>query len=65
MYEIALHQAADQTYLDVGARLLDVASNAQRIFAAQEAAEKRRILNFVISNDVEERHPHPGVASTV
>lgn len=48
--EIALHQVADQSYLDVGARLLDVASNAQRMFAAKEAAEKRRILNFVISN---------------
>ncbi|WP_083850402.1 recombinase family protein [Rhodovulum sp. PH10] len=48
--EISLHQAADQSYLELGARLLDVASNSQRLFERQEPSEKRRVLNFVLSN---------------
>ena len=30
--------------------LLDLARNAQRLFAKQEPREKRRLLNFVLSN---------------
>ncbi len=48
--DIALHQGADQSYLDEGARLLDLASNAGRLFSRQEPADKRRLLNFVLSN---------------
>ena len=50
--EITWHQAADQSYLEEGARLVDLAHNAQRLFAKQEAREKRRLLNFVLSNSV-------------
>jgi hypothetical protein len=31
-------------------RLLELARNAQRLFAKQEPREKRRLLNFVLSN---------------
>jgi site-specific DNA recombinase len=48
--EITLHQAADQSYLEEGARLLDFASHATKLFKKQEPAEKRRVLNFVLSN---------------
>lgn len=48
--EIAWHQAADQSYLEEGMRLLSLARNAARLFAAQEPREKRRMLNFVLSN---------------
>src|SRR5262249_4144048 len=48
--EIALHQVADQSYLEEGARLLDLASNAHHLFRRQEGFEKRRILIFVLSN---------------
>ena len=50
MREIALHQSADQSYLEEGVRLLELAHGAQRLFAKQEAREKRRLLNFVLSN---------------
>ena len=48
--EIERHQNADKSYLDEGVALLDLARNAQRLFAKQEPREKRRLLNFVLSN---------------
>jgi site-specific DNA recombinase len=48
--EIERHQNADKSYLDEGVQLLDLARNAQRLFAKQEPREKRRLLNFVLSN---------------
>jgi hypothetical protein len=48
--EIGWHQSADQAYLGEGARLLELAQNAKRLFAKQEPREKRRLLNFVLSN---------------
>ena len=48
--EIERHQNADKSYTDEGVALLDLARNAQRLFAKQEPREKRRLLNFVLSN---------------
>ncbi len=48
--EIGRHQNADKSYKDEGVALLDLARNAQRLFAKQEPREKRRLLNFVLSN---------------
>ena len=48
--EIERHQNADKSYLDEGVALLELARNAQRLFAKQEPREKRRLLNFVLSN---------------
>ena len=48
--EIERHQNADKSYLDKAVALLDLARNAQRLFAAQEPREKRRLLNFLLSN---------------
>src|SRR5436190_7511877 len=48
--EIERHQNADKSYLDEGVALLDLARNAQRLFSTQEPREKRRLLNFVLSN---------------
>ena len=48
--EIARHQTADRTYLDGGARLIELAHGARRLFAKQEPKEQRRLLNFVLSN---------------
>jgi hypothetical protein len=36
--------------MDEGVQLLELARNAQRLFAKQEPREKRRLLNFVLSN---------------
>ena len=55
MQEITLHQAADQCYLDEGVRLLELAHSSQRLFAKQEPNEKRRLLNFVLSNSTWKR----------
>ena len=48
--DIEQHQGADQSYLDEGVQLLELARNAQRLFAKQEAKEKRRLLGFLVSN---------------
>jgi hypothetical protein len=50
--EIARHQAADRSYLEEGAKLIELAHGAQRLFAKQEAQEQRRLLNFVLSNSI-------------
>ncbi len=44
------HQDANQTYLNEGIRLLELAQKAGRLFRQQSAAEKRRLLGFVLSN---------------
>ena len=48
--EIDRHQNADKSYLDEGVQLLELARNAQRLFERQEPRQKRRLLNFVLSN---------------
>jgi site-specific DNA recombinase len=47
--EIERHQNADNSYLDEGVALLELARNAQRLFAKQEPREKRRLLSFLLS----------------
>jgi site-specific DNA recombinase len=48
--EIERLQAADRSYMDEGVQLLELARNAQKLFEQQEPREKRRLLNFVLSN---------------
>jgi site-specific DNA recombinase len=36
--------------MDEGVRVLELARNAQALFERQSAREKRRLLNFVLSN---------------
>jgi site-specific DNA recombinase len=48
--EVARHEAAEQSYMDEGVKILELARNAQRLFERQEPREKRRLLNFVLSN---------------
>ena len=36
--------------MDEGVRILELARNAQRLFERQEPRQKRRLLNFVLSN---------------
>jgi site-specific DNA recombinase len=48
--EISSHQSAEQSYMDEGVTLLTIARDAQRLFQKQAPAEKRRLLNFVLSN---------------
>lgn len=48
--EIARHQAADRSYLDEGARLIEVAQGAKRLFVKQKPEAQRKLLDFVLSN---------------
>jgi hypothetical protein len=48
--EIERHQTADQSYLEEGVRILELAQNALRLFENQQPREKRRLLNFLVSN---------------
>ena len=44
------HQAANQTYLEEGIRILELSRRAYELFVKQEPREKRRLLNFLLSN---------------
>jgi site-specific DNA recombinase len=50
MRAIESHQAADQTYLEEGIRLFELGCRAHELFQKQEPREKRRLLDFVLSN---------------
>ena len=48
--DIERHQEAEQSYMDEGVRILELVRDAQSLFERQPAREKRRLLNFVLSN---------------
>jgi hypothetical protein len=48
--DIERHQVADRSYLEDGVRLIELSQNAQRLFEKQDSREKRRLLNFLVSN---------------
>jgi site-specific DNA recombinase len=48
--EIGRHEAAEQSYMGEGIQLLELARNAQHLFERHDAREKRRLLDFVLSN---------------
>jgi site-specific DNA recombinase len=48
--EVARHENAEQSYMDEGVQILELARNAQKLFERQQPREKRRLLNFVLSN---------------
>ena len=50
MSTITAQGSADRSYLDEGVRLIELAHGASRLFAKQGPLEKRRLLNFVLSN---------------
>jgi len=44
------HERANQSYMEEGIALLDLANRAVELFEKQPAGEKRRLLDFVLSN---------------
>ncbi|MGC9998751.1 MAG: recombinase family protein [Bryobacteraceae bacterium] len=48
--EIDGHQAANESYMEAGIRILELSRSMHRLFAKQPAEEKRRLLDFVVSN---------------
>lgn len=50
MRDVASHQTANRTYIDEGVHLLRLVQLAPQLFEKQEPAEKRQLLNFLLSN---------------
>ena len=50
--DVETHQTANQTYIEEGVQLLELAHRAHELFESQENLEKRRLLNFLLSNCV-------------
>jgi len=48
--KIEKHQNANHAYLEEGARILELAQHAVILYEKQDMPEKRRLLNFVLSN---------------
>ena len=48
--EIERHGAAEESYMEDGVRLLELARNARQLFARQAPGEKKRLLNLLLSN---------------
>jgi hypothetical protein len=48
--DIDRHETAEQSYMEEGVQILELARNAQRLFERQEPRQKRRLLNFLLSN---------------
>jgi site-specific DNA recombinase len=44
------HQNANKNYIGEGVKLLELAQNSYKLFVQQDPAEKRRLLNFLVSN---------------
>lgn len=71
--DIERHRTADDSYMDQGSQILNLAQNAHRLFAARPAKEKRSLLNFLLSNctwkrgslTVEFKEPFDMLAETV
>jgi hypothetical protein len=47
---IEAHENANKSYIDLGLQLLEIASRADELFEKQDPAEKRRFLDFLVSN---------------
>ncbi len=50
MDSIAEHQQANESYISEGVMHLELANRASELFECQPASEKRRLLDFVLSN---------------
>jgi site-specific DNA recombinase len=48
--EVECLQSAEKSYVDAGVRILELARHPQELFERQRPREKRRLLNFILSN---------------
>jgi site-specific DNA recombinase len=72
-HDMTRHLEASSSYLDEGVALLTLARKARQLFESAEGNEKRRLLNFVLSNCVwqhgelraEYRQPFDMLADTI
>jgi site-specific DNA recombinase len=50
--KIEKHQSANKSYLDEGIRILELSQQAVKLYEKQEMKERRKILNFLLSNSI-------------
>jgi len=50
MRDLEAHQTANRSYIKEGVQLLELAHAAPFMFESQPPAEKRKLLNFILSN---------------
>lgn len=50
--EIEVHESADRSYMEEGLALLELAGRAVVLYEKQTPDERRRLLNFVLSNSI-------------
>lgn len=50
--QIEAHKKADQSYMEKGIQLLELAQRSVILYEKQEMREKRKILNFAVSNSI-------------
>jgi hypothetical protein len=50
MRDLGAHQTANRSYIEEGVQLLELAHNAHVLFESQPPGEKRKLLDFVLSN---------------
>jgi site-specific DNA recombinase len=50
MRDLEAHRAANRSYIDEGIQLLDLSRRAHSLFESQPPSEKRKLLDFVVSN---------------
>ena len=50
MRDMDAHQSANQGYVEEGVKLLQLAQRAHELFENQPPSEKRKLLDFVLSN---------------
>ncbi len=50
MRDIEAHQSANQSYIEEGIKLLELAHRAHQLFESQPAIGKRKLLDFLLSN---------------
>jgi hypothetical protein len=48
--DLGAHQTANRSYAEEGVQLLELAQRAHVLFESQPATEKRKLLDFVLSN---------------
>jgi DNA invertase Pin-like site-specific DNA recombinase len=48
--DVEAHQTANRSYIEEGVQLLELAHNAPVLFESQPPVEKRKLLDFVLSN---------------
>jgi site-specific DNA recombinase len=46
---LARHEQADDSYIDTGVRVLELAERAHDLYLRQDAAERRRLLGFILT----------------